>query len=170
MELSDWSKVWSYKGCPQQNKALYENFQYNSWFHTQNLQGNDCHGWGSGFAPTLMSIHSYIRPSIHPSVCHKSKPQNSIKSIIPHNHNLHHHTKHHTQQHHMISHTVSHTASHKASHTVSHTTSHTHQHPHNHALEWLLRYCQALFREVDIIFQITHPPPTQTLNFLENAF
>ena len=30
MEPSDWSKVGSYKGCPQQNKALYENFQYYS--------------------------------------------------------------------------------------------------------------------------------------------
>ena len=27
---SEWSKVGFYKGCPQQNKALYENFQYNS--------------------------------------------------------------------------------------------------------------------------------------------
>ena len=30
MEHSDWSKVGYYKGCPQQNKALYENFQYYS--------------------------------------------------------------------------------------------------------------------------------------------
>ena len=27
---SHWSKVGFYKGCPQQNKALYENFQYYS--------------------------------------------------------------------------------------------------------------------------------------------
>ena len=37
-----------------------------------------------------------------PSVCnvhHKSKPQNSIKSIIPPSHNLHHHSHHYTQHH-----------------------------------------------------------------------
>ena len=53
---SHWSKVGFYKGCPQQNKALYENFQYYSWFNTKNLQGNDCLGLGSGFSPTLLNI------------------------------------------------------------------------------------------------------------------
>ena len=51
---SHWSKVGFYKGCPQQNKALYENFQYYSWSQTQNLPGNNCLGWGSGFSPTLV--------------------------------------------------------------------------------------------------------------------
>ena len=52
---SHWSKVGFYKGCPQQNKALYENFQYNSWSQTQNLPGNICHVWGSDFSPTLLT-------------------------------------------------------------------------------------------------------------------
>ena len=56
MEPSDLSKVGSYKGCPQQNKALYENFQYYSWSQTKNLPGNDCLGWGSEFSPTLICI------------------------------------------------------------------------------------------------------------------
>ena len=75
-----------------------------------------------------------VRSSIRLSFCHKSKPHNSIKSIIPPSHNLHHnshhhmqhHTKHPTQHHtHTSSLTQSHTPSHMLSHTLSNKPSTT---------------------------------------------
>ena len=72
---------------------------------------------------TITNVRPFFS-SVCLSVRQKSKPPNSIKSIIPPYHYLHHHQQHHTQHH--------------------HTTSHTHHHPHNHAFERLLSFSASL--------------------------
>ena len=75
--------------------------------------------------------------SVRPFVCDKSKPLNSIKSIIsPHQHPpnySHHHSHHHTQHH---TPTPSHATSQKTSHPTSHThiITHTPSHMLSHTL------------------------------------
>ena len=68
------------------------------------------------------NVHPFVRSFFR----HKSKPKNSIKSIIPHYHNLHHHSHHHTHTiMHIITHNITHNITHKTFHTNIHYTTNT---------------------------------------------